>query len=101
MKADILICGNDLEVEYDFTITASGAPESWSAYGGDPAEPAEFDIEVLSVSFPKQAADVTLEIPAWLNDLIVTHLCEREDICTIVQQADQERGNYDPDDDRD
>lgn len=100
MKAMVSILENNLEVEYDLKITASGSPESWSSYGGDLAEPAEFEIEVLGIEFPGQHADVFLVLPEWLRDLLTTHLLERDDINEIAQRADQERGSYDPDDER-
>lgn len=98
MIATVTILETNFEVEYDYDITASGCGESWSAYGGDPAEPAEFDLTILGIAAPNQAADVTLELPIWLSDLILNHLYERDDINEIVQKADQERGGYDYDD---
>ena len=101
MKATVTLLDSvNLEVEYDFKITAHGCGESWSVYGGDPAEAAEFDIEILGIEFPKQHADVHLDMPDWLRDLLTTHLLERDDINAIVQQADYERGSFDPDDER-
>jgi hypothetical protein len=94
MKASVTILEVNMEVEYDFNITTHGSQESWSSYGGDPAEPAEFDIKILGLEFPKQHADVRLEIPEWLKDMLTTHLLERDDINAIVQQADQE-SDYD------
>jgi hypothetical protein len=94
--ATIQICGEDFEVEYDFKITHSGSPESYSSYGGDPAEPAEFEIELLALQRPKQPdAAPGLEMPKWLKDLIEQHLSERDDINEIVQQADMERDPFD------
>lgn len=94
MKTTVTIAGSELDVEWDYDITTHGnggcAPSL--SYPGDPPEPAEYDIEVLGIEFPKQAADVTLELPVWLKDLISTHLYERDDINEIVQQADQDRG---------
>lgn len=100
MKAIVTILETAFEVEYDFDITAGGSPESGPSFssGGEPAEPAEFDIEVLGISVPKQPADVTLEMPDWLRDVIATHLCERADINDVVQQADRDRGADDYDD---
>ena len=101
MKADVTILDTNLEVEYDYKITASGSPESWSAYGGDPAVAAEFEIEVLGIAFPKQTADAPeLELPTWLKDMLTAHLYERDDINKIVQRADQERDTCHPDDER-
>lgn len=99
MKATVTILETNFEVEYDFDITTHGSLESWSHYGGDPAEPAEFDLTILGISVPNQAADVTLELPPWLSDLILNHLYERDDINAIVHYADQE-SDYDPYDDR-
>ena len=97
MKATITILENELEVEFDFEITAHGsagcAPSL--SYAGDPPEAAESDIEVLGLEFPKQAADVHLDVPTWLKDLIATHLAERDDINEIVQNADQDRSSDD------
>ena len=97
MIANVTIAGTEMEVEYDFNITLigyGGAAPSLS-YPGDPPEPCEFEIEVLGISFVKQAADYpTCEIPTWLNELIAQHLSERDDINEIVQTADQERDLY-------
>ena len=94
----VTILETNFEVDYDFTITASGSPETGPSYssGGEPAEPAEFDIEVIGLRLPKQHADVHLDIPPWLNDMLCTHLAERDDVNDLVQRADQERG-YDDD----
>lgn len=98
METTATILGIDMEVEWDYTITTHGnggtAPSL--TYPGDPPEPAEFDIEILGLKFPKQAADVHLDLPDWLKDALTTHLLERDDINAIVQQADQDRA-YDHD----
>ena len=96
-KASVEIAGFELIVEYVFTITCHGSPEAGPSYssGGEPAEAAEFEIEVLGLSFPKQAADLpALEMPPWLRDLLNTHLYERDDINDVVQRADYEREDY-------
>lgn len=96
MLTTITILGQNLDVEYDFNITASGCGETGPTYssGGEPAEPAEFEIEFLRLS-----RGVTgLEAPEWLIDLIIQHLNERDDINEIVQRADQER-SFDDDGD--
>ena len=100
MRATVTILETNFEVEWTFKITASGSPETGPSYysGGEPATGAEFELEVLSLHLPKQ--DAELELPKWLNDLIATDLYERDDINDIVQQADYERGSYDPDDER-
>jgi len=100
MKALVTILETNFEVEWDFEITASGSPESWSIYGGDPAESAEFEIDIISLRNPSDAADVYLDIPKWLNELLATDLSERDDINQIIQRADQDRASYDPDDER-
>lgn len=96
MKTTVTIAGSELDVEWDYDITAHGnggvAPSM--NYPGDPPEPAEYDIEVLGIEFPKQAADVTLDLPTWLKDLIAAHLYERDDINEIVQRADQDRDYF-------
>lgn len=99
MKALVTIIDNKLEVEWDFTITASGSRGCAPSlnYPGDPPEACEFDIEIVELRFPKQDSDVHLGIPKWLNDLLTTHLLERDDINQVVQEADSERGE-DPDD---
>jgi hypothetical protein len=90
--ATVEIAGVEIEAEYDFTITHSGCSATWD----DPAEPAEFDIEVLRLRFSQQAADVPdLEIPEWLKDLLNQHLAERDDINDVVQAADMERDDDD------
>lgn len=104
MEAEVEIAGHDLIVEYVFSITAHGCPATGPSYssGGEPAEAAEFELTVLGLRFPKQHADVpALEIPAWLKDILTTHLAERDDINEIVQRDDYERGSDDPDWERD
>ncbi len=105
MEAEVEIAGETMIVEYVFEITAHGSPQSGPSYssGGEPAEAAEFDIEVLGIDWPNRSklSDVPVpELPTWLRDLLATHLAERDDINEIVQQADYERGSYDPDDER-
>jgi hypothetical protein len=104
MITTITILETNFDVEWVFDITAHGnagtAPSL--SYPGDPPEPCEFDITILSISTPKQATDATLELPTWLNDLIANHLYERDDINALVQEADQDcYYDYDPDYDRD
>lgn len=104
MKSDVAIFDNTLEVEFDFKITAHGSLGCGPSlsYPGDPPEAAEFDIEIIELRFPKQHSDVHLDIPQWLNDLLVAHLYERDDVNEIVQQADQDPyDGYDPDYERD
>jgi len=103
MKTTVTILETNFDVECAFDITASGslgcAPSL--SYPGDPAEPCEFDIEILGIEVPKQHADVTLELPTWLSGLIANHLHERDDIHDIVQRADEDRDyGSDPDWDR-
>ena len=94
MKADVIILENNLEVEFVLKITASGCNSNgWD----EPGWPAEFDIEILGIEFPKQHTDVHLDLPEWLKGLLATHLAERDDINTVAQQIDQERGSYDGD----
>jgi len=97
MKAAVTILETNFEVEYEFEITASGSPETGPSYssGGEPAEPAEFEITILGLRIPKQPDDVYLELPKWLEELLATDLSERDDINEVVQRADHERGVYD------
>ena len=94
MKATVTILDQDFEVEYEFKITAHGYPETGPTYysGGEPAEGPEFELEILGLRFPKQAADLPdLEIPKWLDALLVTHLSERDDVYDIICRADEDR----------
>lgn len=95
MQATVTILENNFEVEYDFTITAHGSNGTAPSltYPGDPPEPAEFDIEIIEIRVPNQAADVQLDIPMWLKDLLTTYLLDRDDINEVVQQADRDRAN--------
>ena len=97
MRTMIDLLGTTFEVDYDFEITASGSPETGPSYssGGEPAEAAEFEITVTEI----RAEGKTIELPKWIEELIETHLSERDDINDIVQDADRERGDG-PDDDR-
>lgn len=104
MEASVDIAGEELIVEYVFKITSHGCPATGPSYssGGEPAEGAEFEIEVLGARFPKQHADVPdPELPGWLKDVLTTHLMERDDINEIVQRADYEGDGGDPDYERD
>ena len=97
METNVEIAGHDLIVEYVFKITAHSAPESGPSYasGGEPAEPAEFEIEVLGLRFPKQHADIPeLSMPEWLKNILITHLAERGDINEIVQRSEYEDREY-------
>jgi hypothetical protein len=102
MEAEIEIVGLTMIVEYVFKITSHAYPATGPSYasGGEPGGPAEFEIEVLGIAFPKQHADVELELPTWLKDTITTHLYDREDINEIIQRADYE-DQGDPDWERD
>ncbi len=91
----VTILEKNFDVEYDYVVTSHGSPATFD----DPAEGAEFELTLLGISVPKQAADVTLEVPAWLESVILEHLYERDDVNLAVQTADQEHGDG-PDDDR-
>lgn len=98
MEALVEIAGEELIVEYVFKITSPGCPETGPSYasGGEPAEPAEFEIEVLGARFPNQHADVPdPELPEWLKGVLATHLMERDDVNEIVQRAVYERDSGD------
>lgn len=97
MKATVTILEANFEVEWDYDITAhgSGGCAPSLSYPGDPPEPCEFDITILGIEGQKKHGDEPLELPAWLSDLIATHLYERDDINVIVQTADQEGDDYD------
>jgi hypothetical protein len=94
MKANIVILENNFEVEFDFEITASGSPEIGPSFssGGEPAEPAEFAIEILSLCLLK-SPELILEVSDWLKDLLVKHLEQNEDVNAAVQDADRDRGS--------
>lgn len=100
MMASVTILEQNFDVEYDFDIITHGnngvAPSL--SYAGDPPEAAEFDLEVISITKPKEIEP--LEFPNWLKDLILNHLYERDDINQIVQEVDQDRGYDGPDDER-
>lgn len=104
MEADVEIAGHELIVEYETKITSHGYPATGPSYasGGEPGGPAEFDITVLSLRFPGQHVDVPeLAVPQWLDNILCTHLAERDDINEIAQRMDYESGERDPDDARD
>jgi hypothetical protein len=96
MKTSITILEHNCEIEYELKITASGCPSNgWD----EPGYSAEFDIEVLelvSLAHPENS----LLLPLWLKDIITAHLMERDDINLIANQIDEERGNFDPYDER-
>lgn len=96
MNATVTILETNFDVEYDYDITTHGSNGTAPSmtYPGDPDEPAEFDLEVLSIALSTKP-DVELELPAWLKDVITAHLYERQDINDIVQQADRDRGTDD------
>ena len=104
MEAEVEIAGHDLIVEYEIKITSHSYPATGPSYssGGAPGGPAEFDIAVLGIRFLKQHADVPeLAMPQWLDDILCTHLAERDDVNEIAQRMDYESGERDPDDARD
>ena len=77
--AVISLLDQEILVDYKIRITFRGSPETGPSYssGGEPAEPAEFDIEVLGLRWPKKDADVSDPfMPEWLRDLIETHIAE-------------------------
>lgn len=80
MEATVEIAGHELVVDYGFKITAHGCPQTGPTFysGGEPAEPAEFEIEVFGIRFAEQHADVELGMPEWLKDILTTHLSERD-----------------------
>jgi hypothetical protein len=104
MKARVTILDVEFDVEYEIKITAHGSPETGPSYssGGEPAEPAEFDVEIIELRTPGQHADVHFDLPQWLEDMLVTHLCERDDVNDAAQEMDSDYGcqGYDPDEDR-
>jgi hypothetical protein len=101
MKTEIDICGQTLLVEYEFKITSRGHKGTRPSFDdpGSPPEAAEFEIDVHGVHFP---ADVELELPRWLKDVLITHLMESDDVNRIVQDADRDPFyGRDPDYERD
>ena len=103
MEAEVEIAGHELIVEWDFKITSHSYPATGPSYasGGEPGGGPEFDLTVLSIRLHNQHADVQLDMPQWLRDIICTHLAERDDIYDIVCRAEYENGGPDPDDARD
>ena len=104
MEAEIEIAGHDLIVEYEIKITSHSYPATGPSYasGGEPGGGPEFEITVHGLRFAKQHADVpALAIPQWLEDILCTHLAERDDIYDAVCRAEYENDGPDPDDARD
>lgn len=90
-QVTVTLLETNFEVEYDFKITTHGYGDSGPSleHPGDPPEPAEFDLEILSINLPKGSE---LELPDWLKKIIEQHLYERDDVNDAVQEADQEDG---------
>ena len=88
----IEIADTEIDVDYDYKITYRGQPATGPTYssGGEPATATEFELTIVRMRFPKQAADVPdLEIPKWLDDLLATHLSERDDIYLAIVEDDR------------
>lgn len=98
MQTAVEIAGNEMLVDFDIKITSRGCPASEPSYssGGEPAEPCEFDVEIIELRFPKQHADVEIYLPKWLKDLLTTHLLERDDIYAVADEIAHE-DSRDPD----
>ncbi|MFA7308313.1 MAG: hypothetical protein WC026_16770 [Hyphomicrobium sp.] len=47
MDIPIKFMGEDFIAVVDYRVTSWGAPESWSSYGGDPAEPPEWETDSI------------------------------------------------------
>jgi len=95
--AAISLLDQEILVDYEIHITSRGSPETGPSYssGGEPAAPAEFDIEVFGLRWPKKDADISDPfMPDWLRDLIATHLSERDDINALAQEAAEDEGDY-------
>jgi len=54
MRISLNFMGFDFIVEVDYEVTSYGSPEVWTQYGGDPAEPPEWEINsiILYQDFP-------------------------------------------------
>ena len=86
MHHHIYILHKELTVEFDYKITAPGAPESGPSYysGGEPAEPMEyeaFNIELFD-------NNTKLEMPKWLEEIIEEELSNSE---SVYQNIDEDR----------
>lgn len=77
----ITMLETNFEVEYDFKITAhgSGGTAPSLEYPSDPPEPAEFDIEILSLALAGKP-ERELDIPEWLRDMLIEELLQRDDV---------------------
>jgi hypothetical protein len=90
MKTTIVILENSLDVEWDYTITSHGSPGTSPSlnYPGDPPEPPEFDLELIEVTMgTDKLGENPLEIPKWLESLILNDLYERDDVALAVYEA--------------
>lgn len=87
MLSDIVLLETNFVVEWDYDITASGSSGTAPSlnYPGDPPEPCEYEIEVLTLYREHEKKE--LEFPDWLKDLLTEHLYNRDDVNELVQQA--------------
>lgn len=92
MQTIVTILEINFIVEWEFTITQHGFAGSGPSFSspGEPPEPVEFDIEVVALY--ELRSKNSLDIPLWLKDLLAEHLYERDDVYSIVNEADQDGG---------
>ena len=91
MLCNVKIAGRDYVVEFDYKITSHGSPmvgPSWNS-PGEPAEPAEWEIDgtiSLKADGPDAKPD-ELEIPKWLEEALHTAISEDEKVNDKIQEA--------------
>jgi hypothetical protein len=87
MDIPINFMGEDFIAVVDYRVTSYGAPESWSSYGGDPAEPPEWEVDSIVLCWDRIGGlgsefEATGELFDHLNNLDKVNDAICEAICS-------------------
>ena len=96
MIAFATLFGADYIVEYDYKVTARGAPQTWE----HPAEPFEFDVTFLELRKDEGTKKETpVECPKWLRDEIEQWLYDDTtgSVYEAIDEAERDRAENDYD----
>jgi hypothetical protein len=87
-------------VDFEVKITSIGYPAKGPSYasGGEPAEPPEYEINVLKLYLPLISENkLQLILPEWLKVRIAEYLENNDAVSDIVDEEIHYRNNPDPD----
>lgn len=93
MEIAINILGADYLAFYDYKITCNAQRATGPTYdcGGQPAEPMEYEITLSGVIDPVKLGAGFLDLPQWLEDVIVQHLSESD---RVYSDIDRDAADY-------